>query len=133
VLQHHHGPKQWCKCTAARRIGLHRRGQLLDRQVSKVKAEFTFSSRNDLSFLPSNPTLLVSWNPKERGRGDILSPRARFAAKTVFWIALTQSVKRVPNVCHLHRIGMNSDRPDRQFKLSRQRFLAPTTSAPLRT
>jgi hypothetical protein len=35
VLQHHHGPKQWCKCTAAHRIGLHRRGQLLDRQVNR--------------------------------------------------------------------------------------------------
>jgi hypothetical protein len=35
VLQHQHGPKQWCKCTAAHRIGLHRRGQLLDRQVNR--------------------------------------------------------------------------------------------------
>jgi hypothetical protein len=35
VLQHQHGPKQWCKCTAARRIGLHRRGQSPDRQVNR--------------------------------------------------------------------------------------------------
>jgi hypothetical protein len=35
VLHHHYGPKQWCKCTAAHRIGLHRRGQLLDRQVNR--------------------------------------------------------------------------------------------------
>jgi hypothetical protein len=35
VLQHHYGPKQWCKCTAARRIGLHRRGQPPDRQVNR--------------------------------------------------------------------------------------------------
>jgi hypothetical protein len=33
MQQHHYGPKQWCKCTAAHRIGLQRRGQLLDRQV----------------------------------------------------------------------------------------------------
>jgi hypothetical protein len=35
VLQHQHGPKQWCKCTAARRISLYLRGQLLDRQVNR--------------------------------------------------------------------------------------------------
>jgi hypothetical protein len=35
VLQHQCGPKQWCKCTAARRIGLHRRGQPPDRQVNR--------------------------------------------------------------------------------------------------
>jgi hypothetical protein len=33
VLQHQYGPKQCCKCAAARRIGLHRRGQSPDRQV----------------------------------------------------------------------------------------------------
>jgi hypothetical protein len=33
VLQHQYGPKQWCKCTAAHRISLHRREQLLDRQA----------------------------------------------------------------------------------------------------
>jgi hypothetical protein len=35
VLQHQYGPKQWCKCAAARRIGLHRRGQPPDRQVNR--------------------------------------------------------------------------------------------------
>jgi hypothetical protein len=35
VLQHQHGPKQWCKCTAAHRIGLHRRGQPPDRQLNR--------------------------------------------------------------------------------------------------
>jgi hypothetical protein len=35
VLQHQCGSKQWCKCTAARRIGLYRRGQPPDRQVNR--------------------------------------------------------------------------------------------------
>jgi hypothetical protein len=33
VLQHQYGDKQWCKCTAAHRIGLHRRGQPPERPV----------------------------------------------------------------------------------------------------
>jgi hypothetical protein len=56
VLQHQYGPKQWCKCTAAHRIGLHRRALLLEHQ----------GKRKIATLIPANLMMLQhQYGPKQ--------------------------------------------------------------------